>query len=247
MSPFRVWDLTRDDVALVAVCGQPGDALREIGRVHAWRALRRQLTLRGLLVVRLGRRCHLVPHDALAGLSHVKQLGQAVHGGDALALLPLRDQLEELGIPPEAADLIAQSCDPAASPAGIRGGDPWRASPRRDEPPDRHCRPAPTPSAVMSNDGEEGVVPTPRLSKLSRLQRDLLRQISDYVTSPEGAPWALLHQGSGRVHTAALSRALRRLEGRGLVLRVRGPAKRTTHVRLTAAGVSLLRGQQPRP
>ena len=56
----------------------------------------------------------------------MKQLAEAVHGGDALALLPLRDQLEELGFPPAAADLFAGSCDPKAPPAGIRGGDPWR-------------------------------------------------------------------------------------------------------------------------
>jgi DNA-binding MarR family transcriptional regulator len=85
-----------------------------------------------------------------------------------------------------------------------------------------------------------------REPRLSQLQRIILIDIwSDETRSRAGSevPWRPSNSLSlgtwRRARAAAVSRALRRLESRGLIERLpAGPAgaRRTTHVRLTARG-----------
>jgi len=68
------------------------------------------------------------------------------------------------------------------------------------------------------------------LQGTGQMRRDLLTR---------GVPWPVTHR-STPARRASLSRTLRRLEVRGLVVRssVRGRG-RTTHIRLTPAGIAL--------
>ena len=93
-------------------------------------------------------------------------------------------------------------------------------------------------------------------AKLSRVQKAILARL--YDRQVDGSPWSRFNKWGSpwgteatRSEAAARSRALKRLEERGLVLRqnyVSGrvrrtrlePHSRTTHVQLTPAGVKLV-------
>jgi hypothetical protein len=228
-APPAAWDLPRHGAGKVVQFGRPGDDLDpRRGSPADWRALRRLLAgTRGLHAVALGDRCFLAPPAALTRANAITDLAQRaelLH--DSAAAAVLLDLLDECGLPRGAAGAVRAACARRPVPLGdfrppgadgrgpldVPGGDPWEEE-------------APPP-------GRRGKGPP--AAKLSRLQLATLRFALDCGRG--GAPLALLRQGASRTRQAALSRALRRLEARGLAALERDPAGRAVRVSLTDAG-----------
>jgi hypothetical protein len=173
----------------------------------------------------MGRRFFIVPLATLPQVPLLRQLA-AASKQDRAARAALSDFLEEgfegaFGARrPALARVFAGAC--AESPgkhAAVPGGD-------LEAPPPPEAR----------------VTTLARLrqatTKLSKLQRSLLHFARDYDGDWRGAPMSLM-RGKTPSDAAALSRAVRRLEGRKLLHVQRTAGGRATYIRLTFEGRSV--------
>jgi hypothetical protein len=221
----KVWKISSDGVADIAALATAGDRISAAdGRGQQWRELRRSLASRGLPVVRLGHGLFVLPRAAASQSRRIEAVAYACEGEhDRVAGRALLDLLDEFNLQ-HAQGEIRRSC---------------RTLPRRRRLPGGHL------------DGEprererRGAIP-PEGTRLSRLQRELLAYALACVDVPGGAPLRQfrphVRRGADRSASAALSRATRRLEERGLVRLTRSDRGYVSHLALTPLGVAVARG-----
>jgi hypothetical protein len=227
------WERGTIDTDAIVAGGQPGDRILRRGDDTEWRLLRHRLTLRGLAVAALGRRLYIVPQEVLPRWPLLQQVAAAAKDNPS-ARAALQDLIEEL-FPPmslRAKSTLARCFTDACA-----------------ELPGKHVV---VPGGVLDKQllTARQAAPTPisksltrKTAKLSKLQRSLLTLARDYRTQRvpgryifNGAAPLNLMRADTRAGAAALSRALRRLEGRGLVQVHRTESGRATHISLTADG-----------
>jgi hypothetical protein len=235
------------EAASVMEACRPGDWIEDRGPDRAWQALRRGLAMRGLAVVSVGRRLFVAPEAAEAQLPLLRQLASA-WGEDRVARAALKDLAAELfGPRPGLAQALADGCRRAHA-SGRTAGEGSPAPPAGDSPPPAGegghrqvpgggltTSPLPTPGAALR-------AATKPAAKLSKLQRALLLFARDHDGGWPGAPLSL-RGAQTRSGAAAASRALRRLEARGLLRVTRTAGGRATHVLLTDRATRLVLGQ----
>lgn len=242
---MATWRLQRNRLDEVEHFAAPGDTIDPRDRnapVTQWQAVRRRLADRSLYVARIGREFFVVGVAGLSRAAVIESIAAAASRQDATASAMLWDLLAECGMegahPEVVHAAIVKACtglltkeprpdDSSESLAYSRAMDSWRQQtalvPGGDVWTERLTK-------------TEAAAARPVLRKLSKLQRSILRHARDSAT-PSGAPLDSVRQDMSRSKQAALSRALARLEARGL-LTIHRTSGRATRVRLTAAGLT---------
>jgi hypothetical protein len=215
-------------VSQVVEFARVGERMNSCGAREAWRALRRQLAgQRALFVVPLGTRLFLLPAACLPRAQLIGELAHAAAQQDPAASLALRDLLADCDVPwgedlgALRTELIQACCRMPKRPVAIPGGDPWREKPAK--------------AGKRTAQASVGDAP-PRRAGLSKLQRSILRFALDCCGKGCSAPLDLIRKGRTRSDHAVFSRALARLEARGLIVTEDSPGGRAQRIRLTAAG-----------
>jgi hypothetical protein len=247
---LHVWERGARDAEEIVARGRPGERIAAGGHWNGWRGLRHQLAVRGLAVIAVGQRFYLAPAAAVPRVPLLRQLAAAAKE-DPAGRAALADFIDEAFDPPSAGmkavlvrTFVRACADSPGSHAAVPGGT-VDAGPR----PAEVMKPAAVNAAAVHD------LPR-RVAKLSKLQRSVLRLARDYATrnlvpvewgggryqSPvDGAPVKLMRaEGKTRSHAAARSRAIRRLEARGL-LRVRRVKGRAVVITLTPDGQRVVR------
>jgi DNA-binding MarR family transcriptional regulator len=222
-----------------------GDSIAPHGHASEWVKVRRGLKERGLIVLSVGSRFVVAPEVALGQLPQLRALASAAHN-DRAALVALRDFVQEFfgehcspscGLA-EALARAASEGTHAVVPGNLEAAAAWQK--QREEECQRFDR---------QHEEEK----RKREAKLSALQKRILRFVWEY--GPHSPYWWDGHEGSVwapvavtkmpqpiRSSPPALSRALRRLEERGLVVLRKSTHGRTEEIGLTHDGLEYARG-----
>jgi hypothetical protein len=234
----RWWSGSVDDAAEMVSKGRPGDLVPHLavkgkkrvpyGTVEEWVGLRFRLSEKGFAIVAVGANLFLAPMSAEADLPQLREIAACGACGDSAARAALSDLAHDLfnGEVPGLAETLMDVSSAGHKPAEVPGGA-LPLLPRQ--------RGQTAPATVNVN-----VVRSlhRRVAKLSRLQREILAFASHYAMGNRDGDSAPLHlrRTTTNAAAAAQSRALRRLEARGLIVVVRSEKGRATHVRLTEDG-----------
>jgi DNA-binding MarR family transcriptional regulator len=211
-----------------------GDRLAPVGKAHKWRTLRLGLAARGLALASVGKALFVLPADVLHRLPLLRELA-----ADPTAKGILRDLVEEAfdAHGAEAKSLAGFLAGAGASADGehrdLPGGD-LEAFAKRERQEKQKLVEAQMNSARRAY---------AKVSRLSKLQRALLRFAREFSGSPDRpayGSWVPMSKLPPHLRTSpqALSRSVRHLEARGL-LEVRRESGRVREVRLSYEGARL--------
>jgi hypothetical protein len=211
------WTKGAAEVGAVVAQAKAGDTVAPKGRPRDWRLLHGRLMGRGLLVLPVGGRLFVVPWD-----DTLARLIEATGDGDATAAAIMRDRARDLlhGDLAAAVNAIYSRRPTDRKVPGIEPANPRAAQREAETLARRAVWDARTAAEKRMRKG------------LSSLQRALLLALSD---NHRGVDLAVLRPPTSRAAAAARSRALRRLEQRGLIVVTR-QGGRAARARLTHTG-----------
>jgi hypothetical protein len=230
----RRWLAYEDEIGQFGRQAEPGDQLAGVNRRRLrperltvpelpphWHITVSELASRGLMLAIIGV-CDeysplVVPARAVPHLTTIERIAHEADNWEIVTLAALYDLLDEVGLG-DARRVILDACRRGPAAGGAR---PYAAPGKPAAPPTRYRQSMAHQERVRA------------ATKLSKLQRAILARVQSHGWTDAGVPIVALH-GPGtwtRSRAACLSRALARLEERGLVTLIRTASGRVTHIR----------------